>query len=480
MKEILLFASMIMVINVSCAQSPPKSIMHKPAPEASPENITAKYGEIAKQLLERGLRDCDAYKFLTELCEKAPHRLSGSEGAAKAVELTRKMMADLGFENVHLEKIMVPHWERGEEECWIVPAASKMPQTMKLHTLAVCALGGSIATPDNGIQAEVIEVKNFEQLRSLGDKAEGKIVFFNRPMDPSKFNTFEAYGGAVDQRGRGAIEAAKVGAVAVLVRSMTLRIDDVPHTGVMHYADTIRKIPAAAISTVHANQLSDLLSKQKSATVHLKLTPKFLPDAESANVVGQITGSEKPNEIIVLGGHLDAWDKGHGAHDDGAGCMQAIEALNLLKKIGVKPKRTIRAVMFMNEENGTRGGNAYPVAPERKGETHIAAFESDAGGHAPRGFNVKGDSTLLTRVLRWKPLFDMLDAGKINIGYAGVDIDPLVNTGVPGFGLVPENHRYFDYHHSDNDTIDKVNPRELEMGAIVAALLGYLISEEGL
>lgn len=448
--------------------------------ESGRKASTLPHEPIVEKLRIAGLRDCHAYSLLQELCAKAPHRLSGSAGAATAVELTRKMMTDLGFEKVHLEKVMVPQWVRGEEECWIVPPSSSMPQTMKLHTLAVCALGGSIATPEEGIRADVIEVQSFDELRALGKVAEGKIVFFNRPMDPTKLNTFEAYGGAVDQRGRGAIEAGRAGAVAVLVRSMTLRIDDVPHTGVMHYADTIRKIPAAAISTLHANYLSDLLAKQKSVTIHLKLTPKTLPDAESANVVGQITGTEKPNDIIVLGGHLDAWDKGHGAHDDGAGCMQAIEALHLLKKIGVKPKRTIRAVMFMNEENGTRGGNAYPVAPERKGERHIAAFESDAGGHAPRGFNVKGDSTLLARVLRWKPLFDMLDAGKINIGYAGVDIDPLVNTGVPGFGLVPENHRYFDYHHSDNDTIDKVNPRELEMGAIVAALLSYLISEEGL
>ncbi len=442
--------------------------------------VEQKYKGLAQKLLEVGLRDCESYSMLKELCEKAPHRLSGSEGAVVAVELTKKMMMERGFDKVHLEKVMVPHWVRGEEECWIIPAPSSTAQIMRLQTLTVCALGGSIATPNEGIQVEVVEVKNFDEVRKLGKSAKGKIIFYNRAFDPSKVNTFEAYGGAVDQRSRGAIEAAKVGAVAVLVRSMTLALDDKPHTGMMNYADTVKKIPAAAISTVHANQLSELLKKQKSAKIHLKLTPHTLPDVESANVVGEITGSEKPNEIIVVGGHLDAWDKGQGAHDDGGGCMQAIEVVNLFKKMGVKPKRTIRAVMFMNEENGVRGGKAYPVAPERKEEKHIAALESDAGSHTPRGFSVKGDSTLLQKVLRWKPLFEMLDAGKINIGYAGVDVDPLVATGVPGFGLVPDNQRYFDYHHSDNDTFDKVHPREIEMGAIVEALLCWLISEEGL
>jgi hypothetical protein len=242
----------------------------------------------------------------------------------------------------------------------------------------------------------------------------------------------------------------------------------------------VKKIPAAAISTIHANQLSELLAKQKTVKVHLKLTPHTLPDVESANVVGEITGTEKPNEIIVVGGHLDCWDKGQGAHDDGAGCMQAIEAVNLLKKIGVKPKRTIRAVMFMNEENGARGGKAYPVAAERKSEKHIAAFESDAGGHAPRGFNVR-DSLALPKALRWKPIFEMFNADKIAYGYSGVDISFLEEKEkIPGFGMVPENHRYFNYHHSDNDTIDKVNERELEMGAVVMAMWAYMVAEEGL
>lgn len=469
-----------LVIGFSFVLVPPllaqqHAVRVKDAPE-----LIARYAPIAKQLVDTGLAHLGAYAMLEQLTAQAPHRLSGSEGAAIAVALTKRMMEERGFDNVHLEKVMVPRWVRGEEECWIIPPTTHMPQLLRLQTLNVCALGGSIATPDTGLQAEVVEVKSFDELRALGERVRGKIVFFNRPMDPTKLNTFEAYSGAVDQRSRGAIEAARLGAVAALVRSMTLKIDDKPHTGAMNSVDSVRKIPGAAISTLHANQLSEDLKRNPSLRLYLKLTPKTLPDVESANVVGELRGSEKPNDIIVVGGHLDAWDKGQGAHDDGAGCVQAIEALHLLKKIGVKPKRTIRAVMFMNEENGLRGGRAYPVAPERKGETHVAALESDAGGHTPRGFHVAGDSLLVQRVLQWQALFDMVEAGRIRPGYAGVDISPLVNTGVPGFGLVPESHRYFDYHHSDNDTIDKVHPRELEMGAIVEALLCYLISEEGL
>ncbi len=437
---------------------------------------TDKYADVAKLLLSEGLRTCESYDMLKELTSKAGHRLSGSEGAAKAVQLTKEMMERRGFDNVHLETVMVPHWVRGPvEEASIVngTGGSNVP-------LTICALGGSIATPANGITAEVIEVKSFDELKALGEKAKGRIIFFNRPFDPTKLNTFESYGGAVDQRSRGAIEASKAGALGVLVRSMTGSLDDVPHTGAMNYADSIPKIPAAAVSTLDANMLSDMLKKNSGVRVYMKLTCEKLPDAESANVVGEITGTEKPEEIIVVGGHLDSWDKGTGAHDDGAGCMQAIEVVHLIKRLGLKPKRTIRAVMFMNEENGVRGGKAYPVAPERKGEKHIAALESDGGGHAPRGIGIQADSTIVAKVQRWQPLFQTLLAGDVSAGHSGTDVGPLVEKGVPGFGLRVESHRYFDYHHSDNDTIDKVHPREIEMGAIVEALLCYLIAEEGL
>ena len=436
----------------------------------------AAYDSVASRLLATGLRTCESFDMLKELTSQAPHRLSGSAGAAKAVEIAREMMVKRGFDKVHLETVMVPHWVRGDvEEAMITRSATK-----KGTPLTICALGGSIGTPKGGVEGEVIEAKSFDELKSLGEAAKGKIVFFNRPFDATKLNTFEAYGGAVDQRGRGAVEAAKAGGIAVLVRSMTLATDDVPHTGVMSYVDSVKKIPAAAVSTVDADMLSELLAREKNIEVRMKLTCKTLPDAQSANVVGEITGSEKPNEVIVVGGHLDCWDKGQGAHDDGSGSVQAIEVVNLIKKLGLTPKRTIRAVMFMNEENGDRGGKAYPVAPERKGEKHVAAIESDRGGFAPRGISVQADSTVLRKVQQWASFFKRFDAGQIESGYSGVDVFPMVEKGVPGFGLDVENQRYFDYHHSDNDTIDKVNRRELELGAIVEAMLCYLISEEGL
>jgi Zn-dependent M28 family amino/carboxypeptidase len=299
-------------------------------------------------------------------------------------------------------------------------------------------------------------------------------------MDPSLLNTFEAYGGAVDQRSRGAIQAAKSGGVAVLVRSMSLAIDGFPHTGGMGYQEGVKKIPAAAISTRDAEKLSTLLRGREPLRIRLILSCRTLPDAPSANVVGEITGTGKPGEVIVVGGHLDAWDKGSGAHDDGAGCVQAIEALDLLRVAGLKPVRTIRAVMFMNEENGLRGGRGYVADPLRRSEKHTAMIESDAGGFAPRGFFVDADSLVRVQVFRWKPVMEKVNAGRLLAGRSGVDISPMVATGVPGFGLDPENHRYFDYHHSDKDTPDKVNPRELEMGAIAEALLAYMIAQEGL
>jgi hypothetical protein len=299
-------------------------------------------------------------------------------------------------------------------------------------------------------------------------------------MEASKINTFEAYGGAVNQRGSGAAEAAKVGGVAALVRSMTTRLDDVPHTGGMVYQDGVPKIPAAAISTMDANLLSRIIAQEKTVRVRLKLTCEILPDAPSANVLGEITGTEKPEEIIVVGGHLDSWDKGTGAHDDGAGCVQSIEALRLLKALNLKPKRTIRAVMFINEENGLRGGEAYGREAATAKTKHIAAIESDRGGFAPRGFSVDTDSARFARLASWAYLFKAIGVDNVFQGGSGADISPLVKQGVPGIGLVPESQRYFDYHHSDNDVIEAVNERELNLGAAAMAILCYVIAQEGL
>jgi Zn-dependent M28 family amino/carboxypeptidase len=438
----------------------------------------SRHAEVARRITAAGLGTGQAHALLSDLCATAPHRLSGSEGAKKAVEWGRRTLKASGLTNVRLEPVMVPHWVRGslEEASMVLTGANGSVERVPLK---VCALGGSVSTPAAGITAEVVAVQSFEELRALGEKARGKIIFFNRAFDRSLFSPFAAYGGAVGQRGSGAVEAAKAGGVAALVRSMTSRRDDVPHTGGMRYDGGVTQVPAAAISILGAERLADQLRHNPHLKVELKLSCETLPDAPSANVVGELVGSERPSEVIVIGGHLDCWDKGQGAHDDGAGCVHAIEALRLLNELGIRPKRTIRVVLFMNEENGNRGGEAYAAAA-RPGEIAVAAIESDAGGFMPRGFGVGGGNATFEAVAKWAPLLAPIEADRLVRGGHGVDIGPLVAKGVPGFGLNVDNQRYFDYHHSDNDTIDKVNERELELGAIAMAIMSYMIAEEGL
>lgn len=430
------------------------------------------YRAVADSLFSAGLRDGKAYAILEGLTSEVGHRLSGSPQAEEAVAWGVRTMEGFGFDAVRTEPVLVPRWVRGSVESASIVA----PRTSRLR---VCALGSSVGTPEAGITAEVVEVRSFDELRSLGGRAAGKIIFFNRPFDRTRINPFEAYGGAVNQRGAGAIEAARAGGVAALVRSMTSRIDTFPHTGAMGYNDTVPKVPAAAVATADADMLSSLLRREKSVTVSLRLSAEEFPDVLSANVVGELTGSEKPWEVIVIGAHLDSWDKGQGAHDDGAGCAQVIEALRLLKASGFRPKRTIRGVLFMNEENGLRGGKAY-AARRRPGERHIAAMETDAGGFTPRGFGISADSATFDRIASWSPVFAPIDADRFRRGGGGADISELGKQGVPTIGLMVDGHRYFDYHHSDNDTFDKVNERELELGAAALATLAYIIAQEGL
>jgi hypothetical protein len=444
------------------------------AADPMPDSVQERYRGLRDRLVVEGLRDCRSYALLEELVRVAPHRLSGSRGAERAVSLTAAMMKRLGFERVRVESVLVPRWERGPVEEAVVMG----DRGRKTMPLSVCALGGSVGTDAKGVTGRVIEVKSLGDVQTLGPRAGGAIIFYNRPMDPTTLNTFQAYGGAVDQRSGGAIEAARAGAAGVLVRSVTLARDDVPHTGSMSYADGVPKIPALAVSTLDADSLSRLLATGREVVVRMRLSARTLPDVPSGNVLGEIVGSELPDEIVLIGGHLDAWDTGHGAHDDGAGCMQAIEAVDLLRRVGFVPKRTLRAVMFMNEENGLRGGAGYVAALGRAAETHVAAIEGDRGGFAPRGLSVDADSTIAARLSRLAPLFEPLGAGRIVRGGSGVDISPLVSRGVTGVGLVVEDHRYFDYHHSANDTIGAVHPRELEAGAIVIALLAAILAND--
>jgi hypothetical protein len=425
-----------------------------------------------RKIYDEVLTHSECYQNLAYLCSNIGGRLSGSPQAAKAVEWGKQVMEGLKINKIELQPVMVPHWVRGEkEEAFIINPTSGVRQETQ-----ICALGGSIATPKDGIEAEVIEVMNFEELEKLGTaKLKGKIVFYNRPMEPTHIHTFSAYGKAVNQRWAGAMNASKYGAIATVTRSMGLKIDKFPHTGSMQYVDSLTKIPAVAISTEGAEALSALIRINKTAKIFIKTNCQTLPDVESFNVIGEIKGTEKPNEYIVVGGHLDAWDNGSGAHDDGAGCVQSMEVMRIFNAIGYKPKHSIRVVLFMNEENGLRGGKEYAKQVKIKKETHIAAIESDAGGFSPRGFSFEAPNWFMHAVQNYKPLLLPYDLYDFDGKGGGPDISPLIEQGIPTIELIPDSQRYFDYHHTADDTFDKVNKRELELGAAAMAALIYLI-----
>ncbi|NJN41812.1 MAG: M20/M25/M40 family metallo-hydrolase [Flammeovirgaceae bacterium] len=429
-----------------------------------------------KRIFNQALQNGKSYEMLEHLTTKIGARLSGSEGAEKAVIWSEKVMKDFGFDSVWLQPVMVPNWVRGKKEVAKIMSGKKSPIEVN-----VCALGGSIGTGAKGIEAQVIEVKKLEELTVLGsEKIKGKIIFFNRPMDPTHINTFAAYGGAGDQRRAGASEAAKYGAVGVVVRSLGSNLEDYPHTGNMSYTPDVPKIPAIAISTRHAELLSASLKENGNVKFYFETYCEMLPDVQSYNVIGELKGSKFPDEFIVVGGHLDSWDLGQGAHDDGAGCVQSIEVLRILKELRLKPNRTIRAVMFMNEENGLRGGREYARQAELKKEKHIAAMESDRGGFTPRGFTMSGTDEQKAKIRSWKSLLEPYGLADMSQPGGGADIGPLAGQGTTLIGYLPDSQRYFNYHHTSEDTFDKVDKRELELGAASMAALTYLIDKYGL
>ena len=434
--------------------------------------------KVISEIYTNSLTNGQSYSWLDHLSNNIGSRLSGSLGAEKAVEWTKEELETMGLDKVWLQPVMVPKWVRGVPEfAYIETSPGK---TIKVN---ICALGGSISTPPTGLKSKIIEVSGVDELEKLGaENIEGKMVFFNRPMDASLINTFESYGGCVNQRYSGAMEASKFGAIGVIVRSMNLRIDDFPHTGSMTYGDIPpqERIPSAAISTKHADLLSAMVKLDNNVQFYFKQNSKQLDDVLSHNVIGEITGSEFPDEYIVVGGHLDSWDLGDGAHDDGAGCTQSMEVLRLLKLSGIKPKRSIRVVLFMNEENGLRGGNKYAEIAAQKNENHIFALESDAGGFTPRGFYFDCDQSNFEQILSWKSLFKPYLIHFFELGGSGADIGPLKNETNVLSGLKPDSQRYFDYHHAPNDTFDAVNKRELELGAATMTSLVYLIDKYGI
>lgn len=457
-----LFAALVLA---ACSSGPQPAPASASAPPADTE-LTVR----AKTLVERALEDNQAIATLQSLIEAAPKRLCGSPGAADAVQWGLATMRSIGLANVRAEPVTVPHWQRGEETATAIDGEAA---PMELH---VTALGGSIGTPTDGVTAELIEVRSFEQLQALGDQAKGKIVFFNRPMPRIFERTGQAYGAAVPQRTNGAVEAGKVGAVAALVRSMTTAVDLVPHTGMMSYDPTVTKVPAAAVATKEADQLSAML-KQGPVRVRLVLGCQTLPDVESANVIGELVGSEHPERIVIIGGHLDAWDLGQGAQDDGAGIAHVLEAARLLQVCGIRPKATIRVVLYMNEEFGLSGAKAYAVAHAR--DQLVGALETDSGGFAPQGFScsLKGEAAERLR-RRFLPLQDHQMGAFLVGGGGGADISTVARDGVPMLGLVVVGQRYFDYHHSRLDRLDTVNERELALGAAAVAYAASVLADD--
>lgn len=426
---------------------------------------------LIRKVFDEALVKGHAYENLRSLCKDVGARLSGSPQADSAVKWAKSLLDGYHFDSVWLMPVKVPHWVRGDIE----KAGIKGGKVFSIKTL-----GGSVSS--NGrIEAEVIEVMNFEELDSLGEaQIKGKIVFFNRPMDKRLISTGQAYGGCVNQRWGGASQAAKYGAVGVFVRSMSHHKDQHAHTGSMGYEEGVKKIPSVALSIIDAEFLSQKLNEQGKVAVYLEVNPQDFEDKDSYNVIAEIRGSEDADEIITFGGHLDSWDVGEGAHDDGAGVIHSIEALRLLKTIGYQPKRTLRCVLFMNEENGNRGGKTYAAVAKEKGENHYAALESDAGGFVPRGFTIDGTEEQVKAMQEWKPLFEPYKLHIFEKGWGGVDIAPLKPMGLPLIGLRPDDQRYFDHHHSDTDVFENVHKRELELGAASFASMIYMIDKYGL
>jgi hypothetical protein len=430
-------------------------------------------GRIADEVLVRG----KAYENLRNLTKKVGSRLTASPGYYKAESWGQQALKDAGADKVYLQECIVPHWVRGGKDEGKYFAG----KDSKGKPLDVLALGNSNGTGPKGITAPVVLIKSFEELEKRKDEVKGKIVFYNYKFNSRFVLTFQSYGDAVRYRGQGASRASKYGAVAVLVRSMTHATDNNPHTGGMNYNDSFPKIPALAVGIQDADRLASAIEMNTGVKLFLKSNAKMLADTIAHNVIGELTGSEFPDEFITVGGHLDSWDPAEGAHDDGAGCVHSIEVLRALKAIGYRPKRTIRVVLFANEENGLKGGNKYAEEAKNKNEQHLFALESDAGGFTPRSFGFTMSAQRMEKVRQWLPLFAPYLVWQFNVGGGGADIGPLNrNLGTAVAGFQPDSQRYFDIHHARSDVFENVNKRELELGALNMAALIYLVDKYGL
>lgn len=446
-------------------------------------NLAERYRETAGRIVGAALVDNGGWEKLTHLTTQIGHRLSGSSQLERAVAWAAERMRAEGLENVRLQPVKVPHWVRGNESAMVVVPVKK--------TLALLGLGGSVGTPPAGITAPVVVVGSFDELKALGrEQVEGKIVLYAVE--------WRGYGRTVRYRARGASAAAQLGALAVLVRSATGRSIYSPHTGRLSYAEDAPRIPAAAVTVEDAAWMRRLVEAGREVQVKLSMEAETLPEADSANVMAEIVGREKPEEIVVMGGHLDSWDVGQGAHDDGAGCMAAWQALTLIKHLGLRPRRTLRVVLWTNEENGGAGARAYRTWVGDKISNHVAAIEMDGGAERPTGFSLGiGASgnffaalmrrerpepsptarTALAKLRQIGQLLEGLDAGTMTLGGGGADIFPLMREGVPGLSLRTVGEHYFDWHHTQADTLDKVDPQNFRRAVAMLAVMGYVLAD---
>ncbi len=429
--------------------------------QAGPTALQARYQPAADRLIQAALADSAAYRRLAELVDRFGHRLSGSASLERAIDWMLAEMRRDGLDRVRGERVMVPHWVRGEESANLVE-----PRPMPLPMLG---LGGSIGTPAGGITAPVLVVSSFADLAARAAEARGRIVLFDVP--------FTTYGETVAYRRNGAVEAARAGAVASLIRSVASGSMRSPHTGSMAYDSSVTRIPHAAITVEDAAMLHRMQERGQRVVVRLHMSAETLPDAESRNVVAELRGSELPEEIVVLGGHIDSWDVGQGAMDDAGGVVAAWEAVRLMKQLGLRPRRTLRVVGWTNEENGLRGGNAYRDAHDAELANHVLAIESDGGVFRPLGFGFQGSDSAFARVRDVARLLRPIGSDSIARGGGGADIGPIMQRGVPGMGLNVDGTRYFWYHHSDADTIDKLDPRDVGLSVATLAVMAYVIAD---
>lgn len=429
--------------------------------QAPPEPDVSAYRDAANRLIEAALADSAAYDRLAYLADTFGPRFSGTDNLERAIDWILEQMTADGLENVRGEEVMVPRWVRGEEALALIEPREE--------ALAVLGLGGSVGTGPEGIEADVLVVGSFDELAARREEAEGKIVLYNVP--------FTTYGRTVPYRVSGANRAAEAGAVASLVRSVAPFSLSTPHTGVMRYEPDVRRIPHAAITIEDAMMMQRMQDRGQPVRVRLRMDAETLPDVRSRNVVAELVGREKPEEVVVLGGHIDSWDVGQGAVDDGGGCVAAWEAVRLMKALGLRPRRSVRVVLWTNEENGLRGAEAYRAQHESEMENHVLAIESDAGTFKPTGFGFTGTSEAFAVVQEVGRLLEPIEADTITRGGGGADIAPMRAHGVPLMGLAVDPEKYFWYHHTDADTMDKLDPDELARCVAAMAVMAYVVAE---